>query len=214
MLIEVESLTHAYTRGGAPVLSRVSAKFEPGTLTVMTGPSGCGKSTLLYILALMLTPTGGQVLWDGRPVERLTDAERANLRAQHSGFVFQDALLDPSRTALANVLEASWVGRQPLPDASRRATELLTHLGLEDRMTHRPREISGGQAQRIALARALVRRPSVIFADEPTGNLDHASADMVWEVLHQCAADGATVLVATHDRSRAEHTHRLILGEP
>lgn len=214
MLIEVRSLTHSYQGAARPTLVEVNHRFEPGTLTVLTGPSGCGKSTLLYILALLLTPTSGEVLWDGKPVAQLSDAARARLRAQHSGFVFQDSLLDPSRTALDNVLEASWVARQHSGKAQRRAQELLEQLGLRDRASHRPREISGGQAQRIALARALVREPTVIFADEPSGNLDHESADTVWEILHNSAADGATVLVATHDQGRAEHAHRLVLSAP
>lgn len=213
MLIEAQNLTHRYVRGAEPVLSSVSQRFEPGTLTVLTGPSGCGKSTLLYSLALLLTPTSGDVLWGGQPVGQIRDVERARLRARHSGFVFQDALLDPSRTALDNVLEASWIGRHESNAARRRAMELLSMLGVEDQAMRRPREISGGQAQRIALARALVRDPSVIFADEPSGNLDHDSAEVVWAMLHDCASHGATVLVATHDLGRSVGARCLELGQ-
>lgn len=133
------------------------------------------------------------------PASSLPDGERSALRSEYLGFVFQDALLDLSRTALDNVLEAQWLAGQPRDEQA--ALDLLERFGVRHRAGHRPAEISGGQAQRIALCRALVKRPALILADEPTGNLDTASALTVWEALARAAGQGATVIVATHDAS-------------
>ena len=203
MVIEVEALEHRYTHAPAPTIRPLTHRFDAASLTAVTGPSGSGKSTLMYILALMLTPTGGRVRWDGTDVHALPDPERAALRARHVGFVFQDALLDPSQTALDNVLEAAWLAGMPARAARERAIALMEQFGVAERAAHRPGQVSGGQAQRIALCRALVKAPSIVFADEPTGNLDRESADVVWSALGDAATDGATVVVATHDRSRA-----------
>lgn len=204
MRIEARDLEHAYRRSISPTIRPFSHAFEPGTLTAVTGPSGSGKSTLLYLLALMLTPSGGDIRWGERSVGALPDAERSRLRATHVGFVFQDAVLDLARTSLDNVLEAARLAGLPEQPSRERARELLERFGVGERADHRPGEISGGQAQRIALCRALVKRPSVVFADEPTGNLDDDSATIVWDALAEAARDGATVIVATHDRTRAE----------
>lgn len=211
MLIECWDLGFAY-RAGKPVLHGFGHSFQEGAVTVITGPSGCGKSTLLYLLALMMKPSAGSIAWAGAPVSHLPDADRANLRAAHSGFVFQDALLDPALSVLDNVLEASWLARIPTLIAKPRANEILQNLGVDSLATHRPGEISGGQAQRVALTRALITEPSVIFADEPTGNLDHETADVVWSLLNDAADEGATVIVATHDSSRvSQQKHQLVL---
>lgn len=151
----------------------------------------------------MLTPTAGTVYWSGEPVTAWRDGDRSRLRAAHIGFVFQDAMLDPSRTALGNVAEAGAIAGMPAARVTHEALTLMQRFGVADRAHHRPGEVSGGQAQRIALCRALVKRPTVILADEPSGNLDPDSADIVWTALHAAAADGATVVVATHDRARA-----------
>lgn len=203
MRIEVARLEHRYRTHSEMVIKPLSHVFEPGTLTAVTGPSGSGKSTLMYILALMLTPSTGTILWDGDDVAGLTDSGRARLRAQHVGFVFQDAVLDLARTSLDNVLEAASLAGTPRHTAVERAGALMRKFGVAERATHRPGEISGGQAQRIALCRALVKNPSIVFADEPTGNLDETSADIVWTALDDAARGGATVIVATHDSVRA-----------
>lgn len=197
--ITAENLTFAYGVRRAPVLNAVSLRCNPGTMTVLTGPSGSGKSTLLYILALLLGVRHGKVLWNGKRADSLPDTERARLRATHSGFVFQDALLDPTRTVVDNVCEAALFAGMPRRRAQSFADGLLKEFGVLHRSTHRPAEISGGQAQRVALCRALVTDPGVIFADEPTGNLDDASAHIVWDALERRAKAGATVIVATHD---------------
>lgn len=202
MQIQVQDLEHRYQSAGSPALSKLSHTFEAGTLTGITGPSGAGKSTLLYLLALMLTPSAGSIRWDDQDVQDLADADRARLRARHVGFVFQDAVLDLSRTALDNVMEAGWLAGLRREESASRAQELLDRFGVGARATYRPGEVSGGQAQRIALCRALVKNPEIIFADEPTGNLDSESADVVWRALADAASEGAIVIVATHDSKR------------
>jgi lipoprotein-releasing system ATP-binding protein len=201
--LAVRGLTFAYRRGAPPVFADLSRDFAAGAVTAITGPSGSGKSTLLYVLGLMLTPTAGTVSWRGEPVTAWRDGDRSRLRAAHIGFVFQDALLDPSRSALGNVAEAGAIAGMPAPDVTREALALMRRFGVAERAHHRPGEVSGGQAQRIALCRALVKRPAVILADEPSGNLDPDSADVVWNALYDAAAGGATVVAATHDRARA-----------
>lgn len=201
--IEVTDLAFAYRRGGETVIDGLDLEIRPGRVVTLTGPSGSGKSTLLYILALMLRAERGRIVWDGTAVETLGDARRAQLRARDVGFVFQDALLDPARTVLDNVGDAGVTAGLPRRDRLARGRELLDRFGVGHRAEHRPGEISGGQAQRVALCRALVTRPRVIFGDEPTGNLDPASAQVVWGALRAAADDGATVVVATHDPALA-----------
>jgi ABC-type lipoprotein export system ATPase subunit len=186
--------------GAVTVVSAIDVALEPGCVTTLSGPSGAGKSTLLYALALLLRPTSGEVLWDGRPVGRVPDGVRSQLRASRSGFVFQDAMLDPTRSVLDNVLEPSLYAGVPRREARRRALDLLDELGVAHRARHRPGEVSGGQAQRVALCRSLVTSPRVLFCDEPTGNLDAGATEIVWSVLEEYARGGSTVVVATHDR--------------
>lgn len=208
MEVEVERVTHRYRSRTEAAIAPIDHVFRPGTLTLITGPSGSGKSTLLSILALLLSPSAGSVRWDGTDMRAATDAARARVRAAHVGFVFQDALLDLARTARANVLEAAWLAGMAPGDAEREATALMQRFGVLDHAEHRPGEVSGGQAQRIALCRALVKRPSVIFADEPTGNLDPESAAVVRDALLEQARAGATIVMATHDIAFADAAER------
>lgn len=203
MTLAVRDLTFAYRQGATPVIDGLDCTLEPGSVTALAGASGSGKSTLLYILALMLRARSGAVLWDGAEVSRLSDAARAQIRARDVGFVFQDALLDPARTVLDNVVDGGLYAGIPRAQLRSRAHELLERFGVRHRRDHRPGEVSGGQAQRVALCRALVTRPRVVFGDEPTGNLDPVSARVVWDALVAAAADGATVVVATHDPALA-----------
>ncbi len=184
--------------------------FQPSSMTAITGPSGCGKSTLLYLLGLLLPPTAGRILWQGVDMSAGSDAEQSEVRGLGIGFVFQDALLDPSRSILANVTEGALYARLEPSAARAYALELLGRFGVDRRAMHRPGEISGGQAQRVALCRALVKRPHLILADEPSGNLDEASANVVWSALDRAARDGVTVVVATHDRRRAASADEMI----
>lgn len=202
-MIVAEQLGFAYGSGARAILSGFDRAFLHGGLTVITGPSGCGKSTLLYLLGLMLSPTSGHIRWGGVDVAGLADADRSRLRAEHIGFVFQDAMLDPSRTILDNITEGGLYAGVAPGDSRERARQLLERFGVEEHPERRPGEISGGQAQRVALCRALLKSPRLILADEPSGNLDDASADVVWRALFDAADAGATVIVATHDRRRA-----------
>ncbi len=209
-MLAVENLSFAYRRGGQELFGGLSHSFAPGAVTGLTGPSGRGKSTLLYVLGLMLRPTAGEVRYDGRPVHGLSDAARSNLRAEHVGFVFQDAVLDPSRTVLDAVIEPALYAGARRRDVVRRARELLEEMGIEIRADHRPGEISGGQAQRVALCRALVNDPRAILADEPTGNLDRDNAEVVLRVLRRAAQAGRTVVIATHDPFVLEHVDEVL----
>src|SRR5690606_25377876 len=202
-VIGARELTFAYRSGATRVIDGLTLDLPMGAVTTLTGPSGSGKSTLLYLLALMIRPTRGEVMWDGRAASGLPDAARSRLRAAQVGFIFQDALLDPARTVLANVCDSGLFAGMPRHAAESRARELLDRFGVEHRADHRPGEISGGQAQRVAVCRALLTDPRVVFADEPTGNLDADSAEVVWGALADHAARGRTVVLATHDRELA-----------
>jgi lipoprotein-releasing system ATP-binding protein len=209
-LISVEGITFRYRAREEPILADTSHGFTPGSMTVVTGPSGCGKSTLLALLGLLLTPNAGRIRWSGVDLARASDAIRSEIRARQVGFVFQDALLDPARTILANVVEGGLYAALEPADVRERALDLLERFGVEQRVDHRPGEISGGQAQRVALCRALVKDPALLLADEPSGNLDDASAIVVWEALRGAAAAGTTVVVATHDTRRISGVSELI----
>lgn len=210
-MITVEGLQFRY-RGSSPlVIADLTHEFREGQITVVTGPSGCGKSTLLYLLGLMLTPSAGCIRWsDGVDVSSLPDPERSRLRAEFVGFVFQDALLDPSRSIVDNVAEGGLYAGMERADTAANARRLLKHFGVSHRADHRPGEISGGQAQRVALCRALVKEPQLILADEPSGNLDEVNANVVWDALSAAASAGRTVVVATHDPHRVARAHALI----
>lgn len=188
----------------------LDAKFEPGVSTALVGQSGSGKSTLLYLAGLMLRPTGGDVIVNGVRTSKLPDWQRANIRANEMGFVFQDAILDPARSIIDNVLEGALYTRLPRPVARTRAINLLERLGVAVDPLRRPGQISGGQSQRVALCRALLQEPQILLADEPTGNLDDATAEIVWGTLTSAANSGTTVIVATHDLVRAARCGRLI----
>jgi ABC-type lipoprotein export system ATPase subunit len=194
-MIEVSGITFGYGAEN-PVLNDWSAAFHPGELT---GPSGRGKSTLLYLIGLMLRPASGEIRVGGVSAAGLSDSKRALMRATLFGFVFQDAALDPTRTVLDNVIETAIYRAEPRRFAKVRALELMTRLGVELRASAKPGQVSGGQAQRIALCRALLNDPEVLLADEPTGNLDSTSSELVVDVLREQAGRGAAVIVVTHD---------------
>lgn len=185
--------------GSGDLFDSLSLDFRPGELTILTGPSGRGKSTLLYLLGLMLKPTSGHVAVKGINASAMNDAGRAGLRASSYGFVFQDSALDPTRTVLDNVLETCLYRGESKKSRTPRAMELLEQFGVAERAMHKPGQISGGQAQRIALCRALLHNPGIVLADEPTGNLDGVSSRIVTTALHDHAQAGGVVIVATHD---------------
>ena len=199
-MLEVKGLRKEYPtpQGPLSVLSDVSLSLSCGDAAVITGPSGSGKSTLLYILGALEPPTSGRVILAGKNPFELPPGALAAFRNQEIGFVFQDHCLLPQCTVLENVLIPTIVGDQD-PEALAHAQELIAGVGLTARLSHRPAELSGGEKQRVALARALIRRPRLLLCDEPTGNLDHASADKVTSLLLDLHTQQETVLVVvTH----------------
>ena len=208
-MLTVQNLSFEY-RANERIIVDLTQNFSDESVTAVTGPSGCGKSTLLYLLGLLLTPDSGSVWIDDVVVSGLSDADRSRLRAENVGFVFQDAVLDPSRTVLDNIVEGSVYANTPRGAAVERARSLMERFGVDLRETHRPGEVSGGQAQRVALCRALLNRPTVILADEPTGNLDPVAAEVVMAALAEAASGGATVIVATHQPEMIEAAHEVL----
>jgi ABC-type lipoprotein export system ATPase subunit len=208
-VLEARDLVFGYDPAH-PVIDGWSATFHAGEVVAVTGPSGRGKSTLLYLLGLMLKPTSGSLLVDGHDVSNLRDSPRARLRATLFGFVFQDAALDATRTVLDNVIETALYRGEAREPAQRRAQELMTQFGVDLRASAKPGQVSGGQAQRIALCRALLNDPRILLADEPTGNLDPASADIVVDAFHAQAHSGATIIVVTHDPALVARCDRRI----
>lgn len=193
-------------RGGVPVIDDVSFEVGRGDAIAIMGPSGCGKSTLLYILGALERPSSGSVTLDGKDPFALGEAEQAAFRNAHVGFVFQDHLLLPQLSALDNVIAPSLVSATPEAASvvRDRATILLTQVGLADRLAHRPGELSGGERQRVAIARALIQKPSLLLCDEPTGNLDRASAESVADLLANLQqAHNTMLVVVTHSPALA-----------
>lgn len=202
-LIELRNLTKTYHLGDVdvPVLRGISMKIHEGTLLALMGPSGGGKSTLMNILGFLDTPSGGQYLLDGRDVTTLSSNARADLRNERIGFVFQNFNLLARTSALKNVmmpLEYSRTRQRP-KEMREWAEHLLERVGLKERMDHQPSQMSGGQQQRVAIARALVNRPKILFADEPTGNLDSKTSEEVLQMFQELnAKEGLTIVLVTH----------------
>jgi lipoprotein-releasing system ATP-binding protein len=204
-LLKVEGLAKDYPtpQGPLSVLSEITLSLAAGDAAAVMGPSGSGKSTLLYILGALEPPTSGVVTLNGRNPFALAPKELASFRNSEIGFVFQDHCLLPQCTVLENVLVPTLVGRRD-PDDAARARELINQVGLTARLGHRPAELSGGEKQRVALARALIRRPHLLLCDEPTGNLDRASADVVASLLLELHRLQRTILlVVTHSAELA-----------
>lgn len=192
------------------LLTGFHSAFRPGGLVAVTGASGRGKSTLLSVVGLLLRPLGGRVLVDGEDVTGASDRHRSRIRATRFGFVFQDAVLDERRSILDNVLEPALYVGTDRRTAEARAVELLERFDVALPPRRRPGQVSGGQAQRIALCRSLLNDPAIVVADEPTGNLDRATADAVVAGLRDHADGGGTVVIATHDDSVVAACDRVI----
>jgi putative ABC transport system ATP-binding protein len=210
-VVQAIDVSRRYGEGAAAVDALVDVRtgFDRGRFTAIMGPSGSGKSTLMHILAGLDKPTSGTVVLDGEEITSLDDGELTRLRRDKLGFVFQFFNLLPVLTAEENlVLPLSIAGRKPDGEW---LEQLIRTVGLDERRTHRPSELSGGQQQRVAVARALVSKPAVVFADEPTGNLDSkASADVLSLLRHAVDDFGQTVIMVTHDPAAAAHADRLI----
>jgi len=217
-MLKLHSVSKQYRHRGASVaaMDNVTLEIQPGDFVSIVGPSGSGKSTMLLILGGMLTPSSGQVLIDGESVYGLTPEKRSILRRTKIGFVFQTFNLVPYLTALENVQVPLFLAGCDGREQSKRASLLLDRMGLADRMDHKPSELSVGQQQRVALARMLANNPSIILADEPTGNLDPETGQSILDFLEETNREGRTVIMVTHDMrgaQRAKRTLRLVGGK-
>ena len=211
-LIELVDITRHYQMGDERIaaLAGVGFRVERGELVAIIGSSGSGKSTLLNILGCLDTPTSGQYRLGGRDVQDLSDDERAGARNKQIGFVFQSFQLLPRSNALRNVALPLVYRGIPARERLARATAALTRVGLGERLKHRPNQMSGGQRQRTAIARALVTEPSLLLCDEPTGNLDSATGEEIMALFHRLHAEGNTILIVTHEPSIAARCQRAI----
>jgi putative ABC transport system ATP-binding protein len=198
LALELRDVVKEYP-GGVQALRRVSLDIATGDRVAVVGPSGSGKTTMLTILGTLERPTSGYVQVAGRDVVKASDSDLAGLRAFEIGFVFQGFHLQDSMTALDNVANGMLYTGAPLRERREAAKIALDRVGLGHRITHRPQQLSGGEKQRVAIARAIAKNPTIILADEPTGNLDSKSGQSVLELLHQLASEGATLTLITHD---------------
>lgn len=202
-MIKAENICKSF--GTLQVLKGVSLHIEKGKIVSIVGASGAGKTTLLQILGTLSSPDKGSLIINNVNPLKLNEKELARFRNQQIGFVFQFHHLLPEFSALENVCLPSFISQTPKKEAEKRATELLTFLGLEDRLTHKPNELSGGEKQRVAVARALINNPSVIFADEPTGNLDSRNQQEMHDLFFSLRDHyGQTLIIVTHDRDFAQ----------
>ncbi len=212
-VIHAVELTKSLPLGKTVVhaLRGVNMDIFPGEMVGIVGPSGSGKSTLLGVIGGLDSPTSGRIEIDGIDITRMSEDRLTEIRNEKIGFVFQFFNLIPTLTALENVVLPIQFARKARVSPNRRAKELLTMLGLSDRMHHRPAELSGGQQQRVAIARALANNPPLLLADEPTGNLDSESGRLVFETLRQVRHEvGTTIVIVTHDPNLAAQTDRVL----
>ncbi len=208
----LENVRKSYLMGDVrvDVLRGVSLTIEPGELTAIMGPSGSGKTTLMNILGCLDVPSEGRYILSGKDVTHMSDDELSRMRSEHIGFIFQSFHLLPYATALENILLPTLYLDRKLDGRRRRAMELLSLVGLQDRAQFKPNQLSGGQQQRVAIARALMNAPRLLLADEPTGALDSATAKDIMELLVHLNTQGTTVVVVTHDPEVASYTRRIL----
>lgn len=211
-MFETYEVSREYNMGSSIVkaLENVTVKVPDGQFVAVTGPSGCGKSTLLYALGGLLTPTRGNVVIDGVDVYGLSLKERARFRRENIGFVFQTFELIPYLTALENVMLPLALSNVDDTEQADKANECLGRVGLASRAEHKPTEMSGGEQQRVALARGIINDPKILLADEPTGNLDKKTGEEIIRLLKALNGEGLTIVMVTHDLSKAEHADRVL----
>lgn len=212
-MIELQHIAKRYEVGGQPIyaLWETSEIIQSGDYVAIVGPSGSGKSTLLNIIGCLLRPSEGAYLFKGQDVSQLDDQALSQLRQHQIGFIFQSFHLVPRLTALGNVALPMLFAGIPSSERQLRAQEALESVGLSDRMHHRPNQLSVGQRQRVVIARAIIMQPSLLLADEPTGNLDTHSGQQIMELLESLNAKGLTMLVVTHDPNVARRANRIIV---
>ncbi len=212
MLVDIEDLKRTYVMGDTEVhaLRGVTFDIERGDYVSIIGPSGSGKSTLMHLLGCLDKPTSGSYRLDGTPIQELDDVELSRLRNQKVGFVFQSFNLIHQHTVMENVEVPLIYGGVERNERRERAMEMLEAVGLGHRFDHRPNELSGGENQRVAVARALVTQPDIILADEPTGNLDTKTGAEIMQLLQELNDSGKTIIMVTHDLEKAAWTKRLI----
>jgi len=212
MLIQLVNLSKVYDIGAVRVeaLRSINLSIERNEYVAIMGPSGSGKSTLMNVLGCLDTPTSGEYLLNNNRVSEMDDDQLAEIRNREIGFVFQTFNLLPRANALHNVELPLIYNGTPTQQRRQLAKEALEKVGLEDRMHHKPNELSGGQRQRVAIARALVNNPSIILADEPTGNLDSKTGDEIMEIFETLHEQGNTIILVTHEEYIAEHSDRII----
>ena len=211
-VIQLKDIQRHFKMGNETVkaLRGINLNINRGEYVALMGPSGSGKSTLMNIIGALDTPTSGKYRLNGQEVEKLSDNELAKIRNKEIGFVFQTFNLLPRTTALDNVaLPLVYAGKSKT-QRTERAKEVLKTVGLEDRMMHKPNELSGGQRQRVAVARALVNNPSIILADEPTGNLDSKTSEEIMALFDDLHRKGHTIVLVTHEEDIAEHAKRIV----
>lgn len=212
-VIELKDIVKLYDMGGAEevhALQGVTMSIAKNEYVAIMGPSGSGKSTLMNVIGCLDTPTSGIYQFNGVNVSEMDDNQLAEVRNREIGFVFQTFNLLPRSDALHNVELPLIYGGVPSAERKKRALETLDHVGLGDRVHHKPNELSGGQRQRVAVARALVTRPSIILADEPTGNLDSKTGEEIMMLFEELHRQGNTIILVTHEADIAEHAHRAV----
>lgn len=208
-MIVAKNITKSF--GSLQVLKGINLEIPKGKVYSIVGASGAGKTTLLQILGTLSRPDSGELFFEGKKISGLSEKQLAQFRNQKIGFVFQFHHLLPEFTALENVCIPAFIANTPKKEAEARAKELITYLGLSDRMQHKPAELSGGEKQRIAMARALINNPAVVMADEPSGNLDSANKNELHELLFKLRDElGQTFIIVTHDDHFAERSDQII----
>ncbi len=211
-VVEATHISRVFPMPAGPVtaVADVTLRIAPRDHLAIRGPSGCGKSTLLHMLGCVETPTSGTLLFQGDEVTKLSDRQRSLLRLRQIGFVFQRFFLLPMLTAAENIELPQSESGVPKAERRLRTRELLEYVGLAARADHRPSELSGGEMQRVAIARALANRPGLLLADEPTGELDHATGEQIAALLDRVNADGTALVIVTHDPALAERCTRVL----